>query len=241
MSKIALKNSVYLWFQIARSWFPNHDLIGKADDDVYLCQNILIQKLTQDNHPYLYWGWQWFFEDSFGHEKYRGQFPSIKYDCGENNCIKDCPKDKRNITTHAHKHCYYGQVNEHVRMDEFLVVLGSKLVDKILEKEYCIEDKIEICQKQGKLFDTNFAGQSLGLWLNQLQQENVKLENKTNLIDDPLIKIKRYQRKIVHYGHRKYYLDVLLDIIRREKLGSKFRFNFCDNFIAFHKTNLTYR
>ena len=46
------------------------------------------------------------------------------------------------------------------------------MVDRIVSKSYCEYETIEKCDLLGQLFDTNFGGTSLGLWLSHMDDIN---------------------------------------------------------------------
>ena len=48
------------------------------------------------------------------------------------------------------------------RVDEAFVIIGKETWGKLLKRRYCYEGP---CNKQTDLFDTNYGGTSLGLWL----------------------------------------------------------------------------
>jgi len=54
------------------------------------------------------------------------------------------------------------------RSDEAFVVLGSELRDFIVHRTYC--DHLDICDKAKDLYDTDYGGTSLGLWLSTYDQ-----------------------------------------------------------------------
>lgn len=133
----------------------------------------------------LYFGWSWFFTRPFT----LARFPFFKDKCGEDNCTRGCEIDKRNITKHKDPTCYYGQVSKEIRHDEFLVILGRDLVGEIVKLEYCLPNTSKsYCLKRNLLFDTNYGGNSLGLWINKIQYNLTAKAGKINFFDDPIIK-----------------------------------------------------
>ena len=67
---------------------------------------------------------------------------------------------------------YYGWVWKHgnrrlpsnkTRVDEALVIVGSDLVSRLIGRRYC--DNLDQCDLQRDLYDTNYGGTSLGIWL----------------------------------------------------------------------------
>ena len=54
-------------------------------------------------------------------------------------------------------------VERNRRIDEFFVVLGNKLVKRILDREYCREDDKSKCNPDKQLIDTNYGGTSLAI------------------------------------------------------------------------------
>ena len=228
---------LYLWLKYAKQNFPNHDLIGKADDDLFLCPLNVMSELTKVYDDYLYFGWSWFKDKvHFGKDT---KPPYFRTNCGPDNCFLKCgEKASYKILNHTNPSCYYGQINRNVRHDEFFVVLGHKLVSKIIEQEYCLSSQdYNQCTnvfKPWQLVDNNYAGQSLGMWLNKIQLQHAIENGQNNLLENPLIKIERNQRRLVHYGDKLHYVTVWIEIQRRN-LAKKYEWNLCDRHLAFHK------
>jgi Galactosyltransferase len=57
------------------------------------------------------------------------------------------------------------QIGTWYRMDEFFVVIGKALVGGLARRRYCHNTTTAPCNKETDLFDTNYGGTSLGLWL----------------------------------------------------------------------------
>ena len=54
------------------------------------------------------------------------------------------------------------------RSDQMFVLLGRELVTRIASKTYCAQETKKDCDSLGQLFDTNYGGTSLGIWLSTM-------------------------------------------------------------------------
>ena len=54
------------------------------------------------------------------------------------------------------------------RSDEMFVLLGRDIVTRIASKTYCEQGTKSDCDSLGQLFDTNYGGTSLGIWLSTM-------------------------------------------------------------------------
>ena len=83
-------------------------------------------------------------------------------------------KDK-NITTKSYVGWFHNmntwknEVNFDHRPDEMFVLLGRDLVARIASKTYCKSGTRKHCDSLGQLFDTNYGGTSLGIWLSNMK------------------------------------------------------------------------
>ena len=64
-------------------------------------------------------------------------------------------------------------ISYHKRADEGFVMLGLDLVARIASKDYCYHNNQKICDSFGQLFDTNYGGTSLGIWLSEINDVDV--------------------------------------------------------------------
>ena len=64
------------------------------------------------------------------------------------------------------------------RADETFVLLGRNIVSIITSKEYCYHNSRKSCDSFGQLWDTNYGGTSLGIWLSQIPDVHVFPLNK---------------------------------------------------------------
>jgi hypothetical protein len=60
-------------------------------------------------------------------------------------------------------HFKFTRPSQELRMDEVFVVVGSRLVERLVERRYC--DDLSVCDNATDLYDTGSGGTSLGLWL----------------------------------------------------------------------------
>ena len=109
-------------------------------------------------------------------------------------------------------------INEYRRIDEFFVVLGRNIVEKLVEKEYCEEGVTQNCGS--KLIDTNFAGQSLGQWLSTFNRKNLYVFN--------------HNQKLIHKATKNY--KVIKSKIQNSSANKNFKF--CENYLVFHKASV---
>jgi Galactosyltransferase len=70
------------------------------------------------------------------------------------------------------------QIGSHYRMDEFFVVVGQAIVERLAKRRYC-HTISKTCNNKKGLIDTNFGGKSLALWLHPYRN----LLNVTTLND----------------------------------------------------------
>ena len=101
-----------------------------------------------------------------------------------------CPKqlfeylDGSNLTGKSyvgwfhHMDTWKSQVDRYHRSDEMSVLLGRDLVTRIASKKYCDHDSITVCDSLGQLYDTNYGGNSIGVWLSQMNDINPLPMNK---------------------------------------------------------------
>ena len=302
-SGVRYGEKIHNWFVFTNKYYPNHSLIGKCDDNIFICPENLIKNLAETNlDPNLYYGWEWFGYKPFEiiprkvpqnnratviSEKTRvkscafyADLPEINVPDGETP-QKDLSKlDFTNYiqsdqletkSKRVSRSCYFGQINEHIRMDDFLIFLGKDLVKTILEKGYCFDniikenieqnntqinlnkyppeqiqrshakDKHE-CLSENKLYDTNNAGSSIGVWLENIQLDYARKNNFSSFFKDPKIKIIRRNEKIVHHADR-IQLNYVLDSLEERKLDFNQnsvtnKWDFCsDGYLALQKTS----
>lgn len=60
------------------------------------------------------------------------------------------------------KHGTCDKPSQTCRIDEMIVIIGSELLNRLVKRKYC---NTEQCDKTTNLYDTNYGGTSLGLWL----------------------------------------------------------------------------
>ena len=60
----------------------------------------------------------------------------------------------------------------HHRADEMFIILGRVLMSRIVSKRYCQHRNQKTCDSLGHIFDTNYGGTSLGLWLSKMNDVN---------------------------------------------------------------------
>lgn len=110
-----------------------------------------------------------------------------------------------------------GQVSHRYRADEMFVVLGPALVDRLVKRRYCTVIELAECDDRVDLYDTNYAGQSLGLWL---------APYNADLDIQPLNDV------VLHYAGKPKmrFAYATLDVET---------FDVCWPFVAYHKANAT--
>jgi len=107
------------------------------------------------------------------------------------------------LETTAHRNVYLGWYHDGVdertphsmlwikkRMDEAFVVVGMDLVKIIAGRRYC--DDRNACDVDSELYDTDFGGVSLGLWLNA---PDIKGRVKQVRINDKVVDIRNNKRQ----------------------------------------------
>ena len=138
---------VLIWWSFVTENYPNVKLIGKMDDDVFICVESLITRLQElSAHSNLYFGWAHTRETvPFESSDYKFDFiaPDFKF------------KTKTNS-----------------RIDEMFVVLEKELVKTVLKREYChyYFDGKENCNYEFQNADFNTAESSIGYWLLGMQK-----------------------------------------------------------------------
>ena len=215
---------LYNWLKYVKENFDSYTFIAKSDDDLFICEEKLIDDLKinvmqieLENNPKrwanLYYGWLWIVNRAFPDRK-------IERDNLESFYFKNCSANKN--------FCY----NCKVKMDEFFVVLGKNLIDKILEKDYChkeIYDNKDDCESHGLRFDADYGGASLGCWLKDIQRNQGYFDGEFPIVDA----IKR-NKLLVHYT------DWVRDYRKVRQLYVKMDkddYNFCNDHAIFHKAN----
>ena len=84
----------------------------------------------------------------------------------------------QNLTTKSYLGWFHNmntwksKVDVNHRSDEMFVLIGRDLVGQIASKEYCKEKTRSICDSLGHLYDTNYGGTSLGIWLETINNVN---------------------------------------------------------------------
>ena len=75
-------------------------------------------------------------------------------------------------------------ISKDARSDEMFVILGRKLMNKIVSKEYCNHTDEKTCDSLNQRFDTNLGGVSLGLWLSKIKDVHILPLNEVSLHPD---------------------------------------------------------
>ena len=117
----------------------------------------------------------------------------------------------------------YEPISAFQRHDEFFVILAMPLVKKIISKPYCRRQNKTMCTNDNERYDNDFAGQSLGIWLGEIQKKNP---------ED--VFLMRRNRLFVHYA------DAIHDIREVRQTMQKMNgdeYNFCKDFAIFHKSS----
>ena len=95
-----------------------------------------------------------------------------------------CPRqlfeylDVNNLTTKSYLGWFHNietwnsKVDYDHGADEMFVLLGRDLVNRIINKTYCELDSKKDCDSLGQLYDTNYGGTSLGIWLSTMTDLN---------------------------------------------------------------------
>ena len=60
------------------------------------------------------------------------------------------------------------KIDGHHRADERFVLIGRTLLERIVSKTYCENKKYEECQSLGQLYDADYGGISLRIWLSKM-------------------------------------------------------------------------
>ena len=72
----------------------------------------------------------------------------------------------------------YYKVGMLKRADEFFVILGVRLIERIATTIYCNDTNRALCGSKSQLFDTNYGGTSLGVWLSDMKDLQIIPLNK---------------------------------------------------------------
>ena len=65
------------------------------------------------------------------------------------------------------------------RADEMFLMIGRELMDEILSRKYCRHSSRKICDELNQLFDTDYGGSSLSVWLSELNVTTLPLNGHT--------------------------------------------------------------
>ena len=105
------------------------------------------------------------------------------------------------------------KVGYHHRSDEMFVLIGKLLMNRIVSKRYCHNQNQKTCDNLGHLFDTNYGGTSLGLWLSKmsdvnelqmnsvcedLRNSNTRLNSQTTLLFHPTKTLQKAKEKYLN-------------------------------------------
>ena len=112
------------------------------------------------------------------------KFKDVKYVVKMDDDAILCPKkffkylsDKK-LTTKSYAGWFHNmgswksKVDFDHRSDEMFVLLGRDLVNRIASKSYCKSKKRKDCDSLNQLYDTNYGGTSLGIWLSEMNDIN---------------------------------------------------------------------
>ena len=95
-----------------------------------------------------------------------------------------CPRklfeylNDKNLTTKSYVGWFHNiktwksKVDYDHRSDEMFVLLGRDIVNRIVSKRYCERGSRKDCDSLGQLYDTNYGGTSLGIWLSTMNDLN---------------------------------------------------------------------
>ena len=133
-----------------------------------------------------------------------------------------CPKqlfeylDKKELTGKSYVGWFHqldtwtSKVDIDHRSDEMFVLLGRDLVARIVSKPYCEHRTKKECESLGQLFDANWGGRSLGVWLspmkdiNPLPMNDVFDHNAINNRLEPENTLLFHPAKTTEIGEQKY-------------------------------------
>ena len=105
-------------------------------------------------------------------------FDNVRYVVKMDDDVVLCPKKLFQFfnQTDIHSKTYAGwfhnigqsHISQDKRVDECFVMIGRVLLARITSKQYCYHNNQKTCDLFGKLFDTNYGGTSLGIWLSEM-------------------------------------------------------------------------
>ena len=111
---------------------------------------------------------------------YTQEFKDVKYVVKMDDDAILCPKklfkylSEKNLTTKSYVGWFHNmeswnsKVDYDHRSDEMFVLLGRDLVNRIASKKYCDSEERKDCESLNQLYDTNYGGTSLGIWLSEM-------------------------------------------------------------------------
>lgn len=69
------------------------------------------------------------------------------------------------------------------RVDEMMVIVGSEVITRLVPRRYC--EDLSKCDRQKDLFDTNYGGTSLGMWLSVYPDISITTFNAHMILQKP--------------------------------------------------------
>ena len=139
---IRFGQKLHLWYKKALSMHPDASFVAKVDDDCVVCTHVMWPFVWEKITPMSYLGWMHQYEE---YKKWQEQ------------------SDK---STRKPFH-----IGGKYRIDEFFVIVGSKLLKFLADAEYCDDEDENVCKTSNKLHDTNYGGTSLGNWIGRYEGE----------------------------------------------------------------------
>lgn len=232
---------MYLFYKYSVVEFPNAKFIAKIDDDVLFCVAELYSNLmSYPNNHLIYYGWSHFSQSVNVKSKYESW--GIELNSKINNKTLNEFYLLSNLT-----HKSYIMMS---RMDEYFVVVGRGLVDRIVSRPLCslrvsneslhneligltiakclIELKISATSNIVPLIDLNSGGTSLAVWLSLYRDVNFIPKNKDGFI----------HYKLSRNIHKAAISTSLLQQCQNcQFIYSVMKKPFCENFLVYHKAH----
>lgn len=173
---IRFGQKLHLWYKKALSLHPDASFVAKVDDDCVVCTHVMWPFVWEHIQPMSYLGWM---------HKY-DEYKKWKED-QQVSAIATANRTTREASFH---------IGGKFRIDEFFVIIGSKLLHSLANTEYCEDEDEHVCKHSNKLHDTNYGGASLGNWLGNYK--GVAITTLNELSPHPTIP-KFVQRNLLNF------------------------------------------
>ena len=113
----------------------------------------------------------------FNHVHNDRKYKNVKYVVKMDDDVVLCPErlfpflKDQNINSRTYAGWFHNidmDLGYNHRADEMFILIGRLLIDRIALKRYCQHRNQKTCDSLGHIFDTNYGGTSLGIWLSKM-------------------------------------------------------------------------